>query len=437
MKLDQKTLQDLSIFHKSNGLYDKVNLCTTNIGSTWLKQYMQQPPSTYASLLAHQAVIQYFAAHPQDWTDKISNGTLVLADKFFHSPETIISKPNSFSLFIDQVVRKVIPRHEQSLIKFSITQVMDFVKGCHDIVTAHKDAAPPLLQQWLIDMDTILLADDMQAIWQTTEAASFKELMILSYKTRRQGKRNIAKLMELYAQIDGIRALGIISQSAGWIFPELLPESRLTISLNAFYHPLLDAAIPYDLQLDKQQHFLFLTGANMSGKSTLIRSLGLNIYMAHLGMGIPAQQATISFFHGLITNMQIEDNLFMGESYFYAEVQRIKNTALQIAAQPYNLVLMDELFKGTNVHDAYDCTAAIIEAMTHKATNIMALSTHLYELGEQYKNQASIQQKYCETVMTADHEYSFTYRLKDGVSNDRIGYLVLKKEGVLDILNDM
>lgn len=434
MRVDNKTLQDLSVFHKAGGLYDKLNLCLTTEGSQWLKQYMNQPPSDYEILLSYQESIRYWHDNVEAWCHDLTNGTLVMTEKYFNSVETITAKPNTLSLFLDKMMSKVNAHHEQSLLKFSITQVMDFVKACDFLVQEHLDKAPSLLKKWLEEMQQFLLQQDIQNIIRTPDTASYKELLTLSYYTRRESKRAIEFMIKIFAKIDGIRALGLATKQYQYHFPEILPQDALCVELNNCFHPLIKGAVPYNLKFNKQQHFLFLTGANMSGKSTLIRSLGLSVYMAHLGMGIPAKASKISFFNSLITNMQIEDNIFLGESYFFAEVQRVKNTALQIAQAPYNLVLMDELFKGTNVHDAYECTAAIIQAMSQSDKNIMALSTHLYELGEEYKTIPVIQQMYCETIMTADNGYKFTYQLRQGVSNDRIGYLVLQKEGVLDIL---
>src|SRR5690606_10350884 len=102
---------------------------------------------------------------------------------------------------------------------------------------------------------------------------------------------------------------------------------QVSLSAKGLFHPLLKQAVPYDIELGKDNHMLFLTGANMSGKSTLLRSLGLSALLAHIGMGVPAREYRISFLEGIITNMQVEDNIFKGESYFFAEVQRMKITA--------------------------------------------------------------------------------------------------------------
>ena len=151
-------------------------------------------------------------------------------------------------------------------------------------------------------------------------------------------------------------------------------------------------------------------------------------------MGVPAQSMRISFLNGIISNMHVQDNVLLGESYFFAEVQRMKTTAKKLAESRYNLVLMDELFKGTNVHDAYECSMAVIDCLSNRDHNIMVLSTHLYELKEKLQQTKGMFFRYCHTEIKEGEHYYFTYQLKEGVSNDRIGFLVLKNEGVLRML---
>ena len=95
---------------------------------------------------------------------------------------------------------------------------------------------------------------------------------------------------------------------------------------------------------------------------------------------------------------------------------------------------MDELFKGTNVHDAYECTKAVVDGLLRHQRHIMVLSTHLYEVAQQFSDRKEIIFSYFVTDMTEEGNYSFSYELKDGISNDRIGYRILQKEGVLDLL---
>jgi DNA mismatch repair ATPase MutS len=188
--------------------------------------------------------------------------------------------------------------------------------------------------------------------------------------------------------------------------------------------------------MEPGSNFVFLTGANMAGKSTFIKAVGCALFLAHLGMGVPAQEMSISLFDGILSNINVVDNLIKGESYFYNEVQRVKNTILQINNQKRWLVLIDELFKGTNVEDAMKCSSTVVKGLIKIKTSLFILSTHLYEIGEELKIYPNISFKYFETQVQ-DGQLLFNYQLRDGISNDRLGYLILAREGVVDLLNKL
>lgn len=171
----------------------------------------------------------------------------------------------------------------------------------------------------------------------------------------------------------------------------------------------------------------------MSGKSTFIKSLGVSVYLAHLGMGVPAARLQLSLFDGILTNINVEDNIIKGESFFFNEVQRVKKTILTINNGRKWLVLIDELFKGTNIQDAMRCSLAVIKGLVKIQNSLFVLSTHLYEIGDEIRTYPSISFKYFETSIQND-KLHFSYQLKDGISNDRFGYFILKTEKVVDLL---
>lgn len=174
----------------------------------------------------------------------------------------------------------------------------------------------------------------------------------------------------------------------------------------------------------------------MAGKSTLIKAVGLAVYMAHLGMGVPAQQMRLSLFEGILSNIYIADNIAKGESYFFNEVKRIKQTIEKIDDGRNWLVLIDELFKGTNIQDAMKCSTTVIRGLISMQNCLFILSTHLYEIGEELKDLPTIDFKYFETVLK-DNDLQFSYQLKNGISQDRMGYLILQKEGVTALLKNL
>ncbi|RYE14273.1 MAG: DNA mismatch repair protein MutS, partial [Sphingobacteriaceae bacterium] len=134
--------------------------------------------------------------------------------------------------------------------------------------------------------------------------------------------------------------------------------------------------------------------------------------------------------------IQVSDNIVKGESYFFNEVQRIKNTILKINNGKKWLVLIDELFKGTNVQDAMKCSSAVIQGLVKMHNSLFILSTHLYEIGAELQQYPNIAFRYFETNV-ADDQLEFSYQLKEGISNDRLGYLILKREKVVALLDSL
>jgi DNA mismatch repair ATPase MutS len=164
--------------------------------------------------------------------------------------------------------------------------------------------------------------------------------------------------------------------------------------------------------------------------------MGIALYLAHIGMAVPAHSMELSLFDGIISNIQVSDNIIKGESYFFNEVQRVRNTLLRISDGQKWLVLIDELFKGTNVQDAMRCSSTVIKGLLKINRSLFILSTHLYEIGDELKGFPNITFKYFETTVANDDLY-FSYQLKDGISNDRLGYLILKREGVVEMIEKL
>ncbi len=434
MQIDKTTLQDLSFLSGAQSAFSLINRCTTQAGTEHLRQHVQHPPATYKDLLEFQDGVRFWIQYPDLWTPAISNGTLVMLEKFYESAEAGIEKPGSFSLAMEALMQKLFNKNRYSFIRFSISHLVDFLQGCNDLVKLQDKNPPLLVLQDLSHMQTILATPLCKALLQTDTQADQKELLRLSYHARRSLGPKVQQLKACYARLDAMQSLARATLEHNWTVPQLLPSEALCFEAEQLFHPLLQHPVPYDIRLSGQQHFLFLTGANMSGKSTLIRAMGMGALLAHLGMGVPAREMKISFLEGIITNMQVSDNIFTGESYFFAEVQRMKITAEKLSRSKFHLVLMDELFKGTNVHDAYECSHAVIDGLLHQQHNLMALSTHLNELSAHLQHAPGVIFRYCYTNITAEGKYYFTYQLKEGVSKDRIGYLVLKNEGVLSLL---
>ena len=98
----------------------------------------------------------------------------------------------------------------------------------------------------------------------------------------------------------------------------------------------------------------------MAGKSTFLKALGVAIYISHLGFPVPAEKMSTTIYNGIITTINLSDNMNRGYSHFYSEVRRVKEVANKLKEKNRLLVIFDELFRGTNVKDAFDASLLII-----------------------------------------------------------------------------
>lgn len=438
MHADNTTLNDLSIFARDEeqSVFHHLDFTRTIGGREWLKYLMGKPLETIKEIRETQELLKRIISVQQHWPQTISNGTIMVIEKFYETPiENIPHKPTGINAFF----YKILNTQDFSLVKYSVTHFADFIKGLSDISTLlSQQQNPPVLQTIVDHINLLLKKPVIQSIVHHDKTKKFtdKEAQKYGYFIRHGFKSAALELIEIYSRLDAFYSMAVACEKYGFTFPEFVDSGSPELTATELFHPLLPTPVAYDITLAPHQNFLFLTGANMAGKSTFIKAVGVAVYLAHLGMGVPAKKMHLSVFDGLLSNIQVEDNIVKGESYFFNEVQRIHKTLVKITDGKKWLILIDELFKGTNVQDAMKCSTVVIEGLRKMSNALFILSTHLYEIGEGLKQYSNIQFRYFETEVK-DDQLLFSYQLKEGISNDRLGYLILKKEGVVDMLQKL
>ncbi len=438
MHIDQTTLLDLSIFHpdEEQSVFHQLNRTRTNAGRFWLREFFSHPFNNLDAITQTQQTLQLITKNVANWPTIITNGTLMVLEKYYETQiDDIPRHPSMQSALMYQVFHKP----DFSIIKYTIGHCVDFLKGMQQTLDYFKDAATPkILAKELEKIKMILQTDTAQQILNVKNKENITGIQVLQFGffLRHRFKQDIFELIDLHGKLDAWYAMAISTHELNLNFPVFENNAEPKFTANGLFHILLTVPVPYDIQMDKNTNFVFLTGANMAGKSTFIKAVGVSTYLAHLGMGVPAKEMQLSLFHGLLSNIQVNDNIVKGESYFYNEVQRIKNTIIKINNGQKWLVLIDELFKGTNVQDAMNCSSAVIKGLIKIKSSLFILSTHLYEIGEELKVFPNIAFRYFETAVN-NEQLTFSYQLKNGISNDRLGYLILKREKVIDLLEGL
>jgi DNA mismatch repair protein MutS len=438
MDIDLTTYNDLSLFHSEEefSVFHRLNFTRTLAGKDWLLHFFNHPFSDANKIRETQAVIKLILQHIEEWPPVITNGTIMVIERLYET--AIDTIPDSATPLSVQTYR-LFHGPDFSLLRYSVGHFGDFLKGFRQIVhTLRKPETPRLLLMHL-DRAAALLSQElilqMDGI-DSHKKLSARETILFGHHLLYKFKSAAQELINIYGRLDAWYSMARAVENYRLIFPEILEQSNPVIKASQLYHILLPKPVAYDVEMNKDTNFLFLTGANMAGKSTFIKAVGTAVFMAHVGLGVPARAMQLSLFDGILSNINVVDNIARGESYFFNEVQRIKNTILKINNGKNWLVLIDELFKGTNVQDAMKCSAVVIKGLIKIETSLFILSTHLYEIGEELREFPNISFKYFETTVSGE-QLDFSYQLKEGISNDRLGYLILKREKVVDLLEKL
>jgi DNA mismatch repair protein MutS len=438
MQADKTTINDLSIFHREEeqSVFHHLDFTTTVGGRDWFRHLMAHPYSEFKKIEETQQTLKLILAKEDKWPKGISNGTVMVVQRYYGSQ--INGIPDNAN-WVNSLYYRIINASDYSLVKFSVNHFIDFIIGLRQIIETFDNPANPKLIQIVIDRMKLLMTGPVikkMMNWHKQEKPSTIDNLVFGNYLLNEFKSKAFELIEIYSQLDAYYGMAMATKKFGFCFPQVIVTNSPFINATQAYHPLVHTPVAYDVRLDRQGNFLFLTGANMAGKSTFIKAVGISVYLAHIGMGVPAKGLECSLFDGLLSNIQVEDNIARGESYFFNEVQRIKKTIEKINDGRNWLILIDELFKGTNVQDAMKCSTAVIEGLIKMKNALFILSTHLYEIGEGLRQYPNIRFYFFETHIEQD-QLIFNYHLKEGISNDRLGYLILKREGVVNMLNNL
>jgi DNA mismatch repair ATPase MutS len=251
------------------------------------------------------------------------------------------------------------------------------------------------------------------------------------YKWQKSYGLQLKEWFEVIAEIDSLISLANLNYNhPEWILPTISKDGLFIQAAN-LGHPLIakEKRVDNDFNLRDEERIVIITGANMAGKSTFLRTVGINLVLASLGCKVCAVAFCFSPVR-LFTHMRTTDNLMKDESYFYAELLRLKYM-LELLRKGENLfIIIDEMLKGTNSIDKLSGSVELLKQLIQIKTHCM-VATHdlkLTELADSFhvtiKNQ-------CFNVNLAGDELQFDYKLKDGVTSTMNATFLMRKMGII------
>lgn len=230
------------------------------------------------------------------------------------------------------------------------------------------------------------------------------------------------------AQLEALSAFATLAfEEPTFVYPSLV-DGPATFEAQDLRHPLLPAAVGNDVTLGAPGQALVITGSNMSGKTTLMRAIGLSTVMARAGLPVAAKRLTASALE-VVTSMRVKDSLERGVSYFYAEVQRIKAVLERARGAPRQcLFLLDELFMGTNAAERQIASRHLVSTLLDLGA-IGALTTHDLALCALADERPQVRNVHFRDEIR-DGEMTFDYMLRNGIVQTTNALEVLRRAGV-------
>ncbi|PUZ23847.1 MutS domain III [Chitinophaga costaii] len=433
---DKQTLEDLNIFGKygSDAVYHIFNRTVTRGGAAVLEEMFQYPLTDEKAINRRSGIIQYFAAAGKDFPFPASYFDAI-APYLANTDER--SKLTGDAPNIARKISHLVAMDGDTvMIHKGIKALAALLKGMAQFISLLDIAAGHPYRLDKDAIDALLAAPDFAPVLALAGVAKLSQDQLVAYDTlfRFRHRPAIQRLLTYIYQLDVYLSVAKVGAARGFASPKALPKERQVLNLQGVYHPQVKNAVPNNLHISPESNVLFLTGANMAGKSTFMKSLSIALFLAHMGFPVPARVMEFSALDGIYTTINLPDNLGMGASHFYAEVLRVKKMAYELGQGKNLFIVFDELFRGTNVKDAYEATIAITQAFARKRNSLFVISTHIIEAGEVLREKCSnVRFLYLPTRMNGHHPV-YTYTLAEGITDDRHGMVIIHNEGILDML---
>ena len=288
------------------------------------------------------------------------------------------------------------------------------------------------LQQLSKELDRLDLRNN-QFLYVLLEGSIFFQLQEIVRIERWKARygQHISKWLETVGELDALCSLGTFAYNhPQYTYPELT-EKPFCFLATQMGHPLMPASqcVKNDATIPSRPFFLIITGANMAGKSTYLRTIGVNYLLACIGAPVCCERLKL-YPNQLITSLRTSDSLSDNESYFFAELKRLKRIIDLLNQGQQLFIILDEILKGTNSMDKQKGSFDLIrQFMQLKANGIIA--THDLLLGSLIKQFPEEIRNYCFEADIKENELTFSYKLREGVAQNMNACFLMKKMGII------
>lgn len=436
-EIDTQTLEDLDIFstyRNEESVFSLFDRTETVGGRDMLKHFMHNPLTSATQIRERIEVIAYLQR--TDNYIRLSHDDLDFIEHYLRQDNypTKFSKLRAIEKGISNLLK---PTSEYYIISRGVKDCIRLLNYFFSYMASlYDEDCPEGIKKHYEKVEEKLSVKELQRVLSIRkDNLNALETEELDYYFRYIQQSAVEYLLQLIYTYDAYSAIAKTAAKLEFTYPEIVPNETHPVCINGLFHPFLSTPVKNSISFRQGENICFTTGANMSGKSTFLKAFGIAVYLSHLGFPVPASQMITPVYNGLITSINLADNLSQGYSHFYNEVLRIKNVAIKLQQTQRFVVIFDELFRGTNVKDAFDGTLAITSAFSNISHSLFIISTHITEVAEKLEGNKSILFRYFQSSLNKNDIPIYNYQLKEGTTHDRLGMYIINKERILDIIN--
>jgi DNA mismatch repair ATPase MutS len=434
MFIDPATLADLEILSPSTKsgptLWELVDRTRTRVGREMLRRRLITPMHSPGTLPLLQQAHQALASEANAFRVALDLADADGAERYLGSNWQLPAEMGGRARLLSGLWRGKWYRQYLQEVGNGQVRVASLFVAAADLRRHLATSGAAALLELGAKMDALAALPEVRQLQRLATDKSQAARLEFDQAARGDAKPHLRDLLEHLGTIEAMWSLAVATVENRWSYPT--PGSRFKVT--GLVHPFLTgAAVPNDLELDGQVHVCFITGPNMAGKSTFLKAVAVAVLLAHVGCGVPATSMELPMVATLFSSVQIADSLSAGESFYLAEVRRIRALAQALRDHGSAVAVIDEPFRGTNVHDAAEATHAILTRLAAQPAALTLMASHITDVVPAIINDPRIRLVYFAADVTADKP-RFDYRLRPGVSEQRLGMTLLQQEQVLELL---
>ena len=438
-EIDKQTLEDLNILgkYRNNSIFSLFNHTVTRGGEIVLEKMFLEPFTEAEKINNRSTILSLFQRN--NFIFPFKNDEFEITEQYLGNPDY----SNFITSFSNNLKRKALSLiandKEFEMLREGIIQTASFVKKLDKVlnqINSNPETKMTPYDRVVNEALFLLHSNKMKWLYGIEEGdkISFWKVALYDHKLRYSLLETMTELINIVYEMDVFITVSSIGKNRDFTYAQINDNNEFIMEIKGVFHPSIPNAVANDISITENENVIFLTGANMAGKSTLMKSFGVAIYLAQMGFPVAAKSMTFKPQKGLYTSINVPDDINKGYSHFYAEVMRVKKIAIEAASGKNLVIVFDELFKGTNVKDAYDATVAITGAFSKIKKCVFIVSTHIMEAGVELINKRkNIQFKYLPTIMKGNMP-TYTYTLDNGISDDRHGMRIINNEKIIEII---